>query len=272
MNLFFYRLLFILNICLLQSCSTIDRKLYSPTQINTPSLQKKNDHNFAGSISAPGAFDFHASYALTNRLAIIGGLFTHRNQDEEEAYSIFSSYRAKATLLYKHKGFHIGTGAYIPLIVDNSSLFISGFGTYTDGDFTMNETSNNNSIPGTKYNFYSSDLKRWALQSSLHFYSKHVHQALTARYSHVTYSYIYTDYTQTEQQSYRLPPLGHSRFSSFVDFGFDTKVFFSEKQNLGIQVFGSIAARLNHEDYHFDHYPMRIGIGLVTNSPFRKKK
>jgi len=272
MSKLLYRISISLIICLLCSCATINRKLYAPTQINTPSLQEKHDHNFSVAVSAPSGFDLHGSYALTNRLAILGGLFTYRNKDEEESYSIFSSYRANATLLYKHNGFHLGAGSYFPLIKDiSSSLFISVFGTYTNGDFKMSETSSSNSNPGIKNNFYNSDMKRWALQSSLHFYAKHIHQAITARYNYIEYANVYTDYTQAEQFSYNLPPNGHSKSSSFIDFGFDTKIFFDEKQKLGIQIFGALTARLNDKDYNFYHYPMRVGIGLVVNSPFRNK-
>jgi len=272
MKMFLNKLAIFFIVCLYSSCASIDRKLYAPTQINTPSLQKKNDHNFSVSVSAPAGFDLHGSYAITNRLAIIGGLFSYRNKDEEKSYSIFSSHRDSALLLYKHKGYHVGFGGYFPLIKDKSSLFISVFGTYTNGNFKMDETLFSNTNPGIpKMNFYNSDINRWALQTSLHFYSKQIHQSLTTRYNYVGYSSVSTDYTQSEQVSYNLPPLGHSKWSSFADFGFDTKIFFTKKQKLGIQIFGSATARINDKDFNFDHYPFRIGIGLVANSPFSNK-
>lgn len=252
----------------------IERKIYAPTQINTPSLKEKNDHNFSVSISAPYGYEMHGSYALSDRVAIMGGLFSYKNEDEEKAYSIFSSNRDSALLLYKHKGFHIGTGGYFPLIKNkSSSLFISFFGTYTDGNFKMSETSSDNANPSvSKINFFNSDINRWALQSSLHFYSNHIHQSLTTRYNYVGYHNIETDYTNNEQYSYNLPPHAHSRWSSFIDFGFDTKIFFTENQKLGLQVFGSLTARLNDKDYNFYHYPFRIGAGLVVKSPFKNNK
>lgn len=261
-------------LCMLCSCAVIERKLYAPTQINTPSLKEKNDHNFSLSVSSPPGFDFHGSYAITNRLAIVGGLFSYRNKDEEKGYYIFSSDRDSTLLLYRHKGFHIGAGGYFPLTKEKSSaLFISVFGTYTGGDFKMNETLFSTANPGVaKKNFYTSTINRLALQSSLHFYTTQFHQALTVRYNSVSYSNVQTDYTVNEQQSYSLPPLGHSRWSSFLDLGFDSKIFFSKEERLGIQVFGAVAVRLNDRDFDFDYYPLRVGIGLVANSPFRKKK
>lgn len=247
----------------------IERKIYAPTQINTPSLEEKHDHNFSLSVSSPTGYDLNGSYALTTRIAIIGGLFSYRNKDEEKAYSIFSSNRDSALLLYKHKGFHIGAGGYFPLVKDHSSLFLSFFGTYTNGSFEMNETSfTNTSLSVAKYNFYNSDIRRWALQSSLHFYSKNIHQAITTRYNYVGYFNTVTDYTSSEQFSYNLPPDAYPRWSSFIDFGFDTKIFFTEKQKLGLQIFGSVTARVNDKDYDFYHYPFRIGAGLVVKSPF----
>lgn len=264
---------FVFIICLLSSCAVIEHRIFSSTQINTPSLQHKNDHNFSLSASVPAGVDFQSSYALTNRLAILGGLFSYKNKDEEKRYSIFSSDRDSSLLLYKHKGFHLGTGGYFPLIKDRSPLFISVFGTYTNGDFKMIETLYDNSVPGgSKINYYNSDIKRLALQSSLHFYSKHIHQAFTTRYNYVVYANVNTDYTVSEQISYNLPPSGHSRYSSFVDFGFETRIFFDEKQKTGIQLFGSATARLNDKDFNFYYYPLRIGIGFIANSPFSRKK
>ena len=261
-------------LCTLCSCASIQRRLYTPTQINTPSLQKKNDHNFSISVSSPSGFDLHSSYAITNRLAILGGLFTYRNKDTEENHSIFSSDRDSAMLLYRHKGFHIGGGGYFPLSNHNSSSsFLSVFGTYTKGEFKMNETLFSSDNPGIpQKNFYNSDINRWALQSSLHFYSPDIHQAISVRYNYVEYENASMDYTDHEQNSYHLPPHGHSKWSSFFDFGFDTKIFFTKKETLGIQLFGLVAIRLNNEGNNFLHYPFRGGIGLVANSPFRKKK
>ena len=274
MKILITRLVVFINLCMLCSCASIERKLYTPTQVNTPSLQKRNDHNFSASVSSPSGFDLHGSYAITNRLAILGGLFTYRSKDTEENYSIFSTDRDSALLLYRHKGFHIGAGGYFPLSKNkSSSLFLSVFGIYTGGEFKMNETLFSNANAGIpQKNFYYSDINRWALQSSLHFYSPDFHQAISVRYNYVGYANASMDYTDQEQYSYRLPPLGHSKWSSFLDFGFDTKIFFTKKESLGVQLFGVAAIRLNDEGYNFDHQAFRGGIGLVANSPFRKKK
>lgn len=267
-------LLIFFTLCLLCSCAIIERRIYAPTQINTPSLQKKNDHNFSASVSTPSGFDLNGAFALTNRLAIIGGVFNYKNKDGEKDYSIFSTQRDSSLLTYKHRGFHIGAGGYFPLTkFTSSSLSLSFFGTFTKGDFEMTESLFTTANPGVeKKNFYNSDIKRWALQSSLHFYSKHIHQAITTRYNYVGYFNVETDYTSAEQFSYNLPPDAYSRWSSFIDFGFDTKIFFSEKQKLGLQIFGNVTARVNDKDDDFYHYPFRIGAGLVVKSPFKNNK
>jgi hypothetical protein len=256
------------------SCSIIQRKIYAPTQTNTPSLQEKNDHSFSVTVSTPSGFDLNGGYALTNRLAIIGGLFSYRNRDSEERFSIFSTARDSSLLLYKHKGFIAGIGSYFPLLHDKSSLFLSFFGSYTSGSFEMNETlfTNTNPSSSPKLNFYKSDIKRWALQGSLHFYTKNIHQTLTTRYNHAGYFNVHTDYTSSEQTAYNFPPLAYPKWSSFLDFAFDTKIFFSQNQKLGLQVFGSATARVNEKDYDFYHYPFRLGAGLVLKSPFKNKK
>lgn len=265
-------LIIFFTLCSFCSCAVIERKIYAPTQINTPSLEQKYDHNFSFSVSTPTGYDLNGSYALTNRIAIIVGIFSYRNKDEEKGYSIFSSNRDSALLLYKHKGFHVGAGGYFPLVKD-PSLFLSFFGTYTKGSFEMSEKSFTNTSPlVAKNNFYNSDINRWALQSSLHFYSKNIHQSLTTRYNYIGYFNTVTDYTSNEQFSYNLPPNAHSTWSSFIDFGFDTKIFFKEKQKLGLQIFGSVTARVNDKDYNFYHYPFRIGAGLVVKSPFKNNK
>ena len=267
-------LLIFFTLCSLCSCAVIERRIYAPTQINTPSLREKNDHNFSVTISTPAGFDLNGAYALTNRLAIVGGVFNYKNDDGEKDYSLFSSQRDSSLLTYKHKGFHIGAGGYFPLNKStSSSLFLSAFGTLTKGEFEMTESSFSTSSPGVeKNNFYTSDIRRWALQSSLHFYSKHVHLAITTRYNYVGYFDVTTDYTSSEQLSYNLPPVAYPRWSSFIDFGFDTKIFFSEKQKLGVQLFGLVATRAKHRDFNFYYYPARIGAGLIVNAPFKNKK
>jgi len=96
------------------SC-TIQRRIYTSTQINNPSLQQKNDHSFSLSYSGPSGFDLTGGYAITNRLAIIAGAFSYRNNDHQTESSLFSDVTADAKLLYRHKGFHGGLGFYFPL-------------------------------------------------------------------------------------------------------------------------------------------------------------
>ena len=109
-----YLFITILTIVFFASC-TIERRLYSPTQVNNPCLEEKNDYSVSLSYSSPSGFDFNSGYAITNRWAVIGGLYTYKNRDREENNYLFSQNRDSALLLYKHKGFNIGTGVYIPL-------------------------------------------------------------------------------------------------------------------------------------------------------------
>jgi hypothetical protein len=271
-----YIFILILSIIFFSNCN-IERKLYSPAQVNNPSLEKKNDYSVSLSYSSPSGFDFNGGYAITNRWAIIGGLYSHKNRDKEEESNIFSNRNsASSLLLYKHNGFHIGTGFYLPISQKKSPEFISFFGGYTKGKFEMRESFVENIIftpppvplATPKLNFYKSDINRWFLQGSLNLYHDQIHQSFITRFNYVGYDNINTDYTPNEQVSFNLPDVGDPKWSSFLDFSFDTKIFFSKEQRLGLQLFGTVSTRLNKEDFNFYYYPFRGGIGIVLKSSF----
>lgn len=266
-----YIFIFILTIILFSSC-TIERRLYSPTQVNSPCVEEKSDYSASLSYSSPSGFDFNGGYAITNRWAVIGGLYTYKNKDQEENNNLFSQNRDSSLLLYKHTGFHIGTGVYIPLSKDNKlATFISFFGGYTKGSFEMQESFYEVSpTPSTspKLNFYKSDINRWFIQGSINLSDRFFHQSFITRFNYVGYNNINTDYTANEQVSFNLPDVGYPKWSSFLDFSFDTKIFFSKEQRLGLQFFGTVSTRLNSEDYNFYYYPFRMGVGIVLKSPF----
>jgi hypothetical protein len=258
------------------SCQVIKRKLYSPIQINNPSLQQKNDHSFSITYSVPSGFDFAGGYAITNRLAIIGGAYMHKNRDKEEDNSIFNNRDATATLLYRHKGFHGGLGIYLPLSKGKVATFASFFGGYIKGSFRMDEhyseTTSGTSPPAsvTRESFYKSKIGRYFLQGSINFYGKGFEISLLSRYNYVVYSDVTTDYTTTDQHNFSLPPLGYPRFSQFFDLGFDSKFFFTKNRRIGLHVFSSATTRLNRKDFNFYYYPFRLGIGLVLKNLFKK--
>ena len=259
---------------LFTSCSTIKRKLYSPTQVNNPSLRTKNDYNVSASASVPLGFDLNAGYAITNRLAVIGGLYNYKNNDYEEGYSLVSSNRSSSNLRYKHKGFHVGAGIYLPVSHNNTSTFVSFFGGYTKGDFEMNETLSEEApvAAAPKINFYKSNIDRYFLQGSFNLYLPHIHQSFILRYNRVLYDNVITDYDNEQQFSFNLPPKVYSKWSSFLDLSFDTKIFFSKQQRIGLQVFGTMATRVNRKEYNFYINNFRAGIGLVFKSPEIKRK
>ena len=262
---------FLISFC---SCSVIQRRIYSPAQVNSPSLQQKKDYNLSLLVSTPSGFDFNGGYALTNRLAVIGGLYTYKNRDTEEDFSVFSTNIDSSLLLYKHKGFHAGAGAFIPLVQEKNSFFMSFFGIFTKGNFEMREKLFSNTIPSSspKLNFYKGKINRWSLQGSLHFYNKIIHQTLTTRLNYVGYNNVVTDYTLSEQTSFNLPPIAYPEWTTFLDFSFDTKIFFTKKQTLGLQLFGTVTGLLNRKDYNFYYYPMRLGVGFVLKPPYFNKK
>jgi hypothetical protein len=268
---------FFISIILFSFCScSIKRRIYSSTQINNPSLQQKNDHSFSLAYSRPSGFDFTGGYAITNRLAIIGGAYAHKNKDNEEDFSIGSSSTrsASAFLLYRHKGFHAGLGIYFPFSKKNNRSFGSFFGGYTKGDFRMDERYSENTTtfppPPTKISFYKSNISRYFLQGGVSFYGKAVEMAITGRYNYVAYSNVSTDYTTTDQYNSNLPLLGYPKFSQFLDLGFDSKFFFTKKSRIGLQIFVSTTTRLNKKEFNFYYYPFRGGIGVVIKNPFKK--
>jgi hypothetical protein len=265
-----YIFILILTVVFYSGC-TIQRKLYSPTQVNNPSLEKKNDYSASLSYSSPSGFDANGGYAITNRWAVIGGLYAYKNRDREENYYLFSQNRDSSLLKYKHSGFHIGTGLYFPLSKKKLSPGVSFFVGYTKGKFEMQEVFYEISpVPSTspKLNFYSSDMNRWFIQGSLHLYDRMFHQSFITRFNYVGYSNVLTDYDSNQQYSFNLPPQAYPKWSAFLDFSFDTKIFFSRKQQLGLQLFGTVSTRLNRQDFNFYYYPFRGGIGFVLKSPF----
>lgn len=242
-----------ISIFIFSSCSTIQRRLYSSTQVNNPSLKEKSDYSASVTVSTPAGFDLNGGYAITNRFALITGLYAHKNKDKEESYQLFSTTSDSAALQYKHKGFHIGAGTFFPLSKKNSTNFLSIFGGYTKGNFAMKETFYSDiGTPGIpRLNFYKSDINRWFLQTGLNLYFKNVHQSFITRLNYAGYDNVTTDYTPDQQYSFKLPPTGYPKWSSFLDFSFDTKIFFSDNERIGLQLFGSIATRLKEEDFNF---------------------
>jgi hypothetical protein len=225
------------------------------------------------SYSAPSGFDFTGGYAITKRIAVMGGAYSHKNTDTEKEYSLFSSSNASSTLWYRHKGYHYGAGAYFPLSKKNTETIISFFGGYTRGSFRMDEhLIENTTTPApsstTKINFYKSKISRYFIQGGINYYNKNYEIAFISRYNYVGYTNVITDYTTDEQHSYRLPILGYPKFSQFLDIALDSKFFLTSNPRIGLQIFGSITPRLKRRDFNFDHYPFRLGIGIVFKNPF----
>jgi hypothetical protein len=235
-------------------------------------LKQKNDHSFAVGYSTPSGFDFSGGYAITNRLAIIGGAYSHRNKDKEEEFGLFSSENASSRLLYRHKGFHGGAGVFFPLSKKKSSAFTSFFAGYMKGNFRMDERYFDNTVSTslpTWVTFYKSNIGRYFLQGSITAYPENAEISFSTRYNYVVYGNVITDYSLDEQHSYNLPAVGYPASSQFLDIAFDSKIYFSEHPQWGLQIFGSIAPRLKERDFDFYHYPFRLGIGLVVKSPFK---
>jgi len=257
-------------------CSCIiERRIYSSTQINTPSLQQKNDHSFSLTYSDPSGFDFTSGYAITNRLAIIAGAYSYRNKDHQTATLLFSNITTNAQLLYRHKGFHSGLGFYFPLSKKESGTYASFFTGYTKGNFNMDEhnvaTDNSSGTITTNDFFYKSDIGRYFLQGAFNAYLDRFEISILTRYNYVAYTDVTTNYSANDQQNSNLPPLGYSKNSQFIDLAFDGKYFFTDNRMFGLHLFGCGTTRLNRKEFNFYYYPFRFGLGFVVKNPFRKK-
>jgi hypothetical protein len=252
----------------------IERKLYSPTQVNNPSLKTKKDYSLSLAYGTPSGFDFNAGYAITNRLAVIGGAYTYKNRDQEESYSIFSSQRDSSILVYKHNGFHAGAGFYLPLSKETPSEFVAFFIGYTKGSFEMHEKlyDLSNTPPSPKLNFYKSDLDRWFIQGGFNSYHGIFEFSFITRFNYAGYNNVTTDYDDNQQYSFSLPPNAYPKWSSFLDFSFDTKIFFSKNKVFGLQLFGTGTTRLNRKDFNFYYYPLRLGFGIVLKPPLNNQQ
>jgi hypothetical protein len=266
-------LFILLSLSLFFANCTIDRKLYSPTQVNNPSLKAKNDYSLSIAYSAPPGFDLTSGYAITKRLAIIAGAYSYKNRDKEVAFTIFPSHEDSSVLVYKHNGFHAGAGIYFPLSKKNQSEFLSFFGGFTKGNFEMREKfydlTNNPTTP--VLNFYKSDLNRWFLQGSINAYYGIFDISFITRFNYAGYTNVTTDYNNDQQHSFSLPPNGYPQWSSFLDFTLDAKAFFLKNNAIGLQFFATTATRLNKKDNDFFFYPYRLGMGIVLKKPVSKQ-
>ena len=272
---FFMKYLFIyFTLAVFCSC-TIQRRIYSSTQINNPSLQQKNDHSFSLTYGDPSGFDLTGGYAITNRLAIIAGAYSYRNNDHQTETLLFSDITTDAKLLYRHKGFHGGLGFYFPLSKKEGSTYASFFTGYTKGNFNMDEhnvtTDNSNATTRTNDYFYKSDIGRYFLQGGFNAYLDRFEISILCRYNYVAYTDVTTNYSATDQQNSNLPPVGYSKNSQFLDVAFDSKFFFTDDHRFGLQLFGCGTTRLNRKEFNFYYYPFRFGLGFVVKNPFRKK-
>jgi hypothetical protein len=260
------RALYLIVLTLFLGSCIIERKIYTPTQVNNPVLQKAGDYSIASAYSSPTGVDVTSGYAITNRIALIGGLNFYNNKDKEEDFDIFSTNYDSAVLTYKYAGFHAGAGGYFPVSKDKETVFLSFFGGYIKNKFRMKESlyqGSSNPSPVPKLNFYNSNINRWFIQSAVNFYPKGFHIAFATRLNFAAYDDVMTDYTVNEQISYNLPPNGYPRVSTFLDFSFEAKYFFNKAQTLGVQTFFSSTSRLNKKEFNFYYYPFRTGIGLV---------
>ncbi|MEO5945761.1 MAG: hypothetical protein ABIP79_03025 [Chitinophagaceae bacterium] len=264
----------VICIFILSSC-TINRKIYSPVEVNNPSLQNKNDYSANLSYGLPSGFDINGGYAITNRIAVTASLFSHKNDDTEVEYNLFNNRSDSSYLLYKHKGIQIGAGLYFPISRDKKTISASFFGGYIKGIFEMREKlyqTYPTQSTSPKHNFYKSDLNRYFLQGSFNAYLPQVHLSFTTRFMFAGYDNVATDYDNNEQIYYRLPPNGNSKWSSFLDFSFNSRFFFSKKEQIGLQISCIANTRLNREGFNFDYYAFRTSLGIVIKTPVKKNK
>ena len=252
---------------MLASCR-IERKIYSSLPVNNPSLQDKGDYSVSATISDPKGFDLNGGFAVTNRLALIAGAYTHKNKDIEESF-VIGSQEDSSNLIYRHKGFTLGAGIFFPIFKKKPDSYLSFYSGINTGSFRMNEAYFEiNPTPSVqRLNEYKSKLNRYFLQGSINYYGKSIEASATTRFNLVEYKNVRTDYTNTQLSEYQLPPFVSHRLNSFVDFSTDLKVFFSNRPRWGIQFFTLISTRTNEDDdpgfgnfYHY--YPFRIGTGI----------
>jgi hypothetical protein len=265
----------LLTIVVLSSCR-IQRRIYSTLPINNPSVQEKNDYSVNATISDPQGFDLNGGFAITNRLALLAGAYTHKNKDVEIANGFSSDYDS-SNLVYRHNGFTLGAGVFFPL--GSSSTYLSFYGGVNKGTFKMNEALyeiSPNPTGTARINSYKSDLNRYFLQGSLNHYSNAVEFSATIRYSIVEYKKVITDYTDAELAAYSLPPFVAHRSYPFIDFSMDTRVYFSQEPRWGLHVFAVASTMMNDDDDQagnssYDYYPFRLGGGIFFRGFTGKK-
>ena len=199
---------------------------------------------------------------------MIAGFYTHKNKDIEENNG-FTSHNDSTNLVYRHNGFTLGAGVFIPVFGKKSNSFLSFYGGINKGNFKMTEEFYH-LIPAPStpiFNKYQSSLNRYFLQGSLNYYGNPVEASVTTRYNLVEYKKVVTDYTDTQLSEFLLPPYVSRPVNSFIDFSMDLKIFFSHQPRWGIMFFGMVTNRTNKDDEpglgkFYYYYPFRIGTGI----------
>ncbi len=261
-------------ILFVSSC-TIERKIYSTLPVNNPSLQDKNDFSATASASAPGAFDFNVGFALTNRFAVIGGTYFHRNKDPE--YGRMGGSRQSADLLYRHSGITAGAGFFFPATRRRNADYFSFYTGINRGVFKLDEVlteyeTNISNPVSVDTNFLKSSLNRYFLQGSFNHYGRNGELSFTSRLTWADYTKIITDYTNDQLYDNRLPPYQVPRTGLYLDIAFDARVYFSQHLPVGLLFFSQLSMRTNEGSRNYFYYPGRIGAGLFLRTRPGQKK
>src|SRR5688572_6008285 len=265
----------ILSLIFFISSCTIVRRIYTPLPVNNPSLKAKNDFSVSATYSEPNGLDINGGYAISNRLAIIAGGYTHKTGDIQHYW--FNNVHDSSNLIYRDNGFTIGAGTYFPIA--DSKNFFSGFAGLSTGDFKMTEDFYAIS-PNASHFFYNykSRLNRYFVQGSFNHYGGVLEISLNLKLNLVEYKNVTTDYSDNQLQNYYLPPFDARRINSFLDMGIDIKGYISQNPRIGIHYFAVGTNRLNNEELlvnghgYYAYYGLRTGIGIIISKGSPKEK
>jgi hypothetical protein len=185
------------------SCRT-PRYIYSPAPPNNPYFRAQGESKLAAYYSTGAdaneltneynnGFDLQAAYAISDHFALTADYFKRKEKDA--IYDYDRTYFDSSVVKYKRHLTNFGT-AYFTTLTPDKKISMSIFGGLGFGNYSFTDHGVDK---GTNYSrYYSSDMRKWYVQSSINFFTEYLRTAFIGKISWVHFDDISTSYTPSE--------------------------------------------------------------------------
>ncbi|MEP7252037.1 MAG: hypothetical protein ABI683_06640 [Ginsengibacter sp.] len=257
----------------LSSCYT-PRYVYSPVTQNIPSIEKKNDIEFAANYGTSidlfrskhnynNGLDLHTAWAFNKHFAaMLNENIRWESNGTNDTYFAGDS----SQLSYKRNFTEVAAG-YFTSMKDNIKMLFQVFSGVAFGRSTIADQFFSSGSLDMKY--HQSRVTKLFIQPAFVYKpTAGFSTALSMRFTKVAFSKINTNYTDIELNNYLLDSLTFSPvywWEPAVTYTFGFKKF-----PLKFRLQGTISVLLNHR--FVEHRTSNIGIGIVYNPLGRKPK